>query len=188
MLDKPHIRYFMIKFAIFLVLAVLVLIFREQQVEHLQPFIGSLMIFYGVEGIFYEAFFHKLKFIRVNKTYLGLIELILGIVVIVAPLEFAYVCIIWATWSIIRESYELKELITDIKTWPPRIISGAESIAVIVFSILLIFEPGEHHALIHMGLLVVELILNPFTVLLDEILIHFKEKKQAKLKEKEKDQ
>ena len=187
MLDKPHIKYFIIKFAVFTILAVLVLVFREQQVEHLQPFIGSLMIFYGVEGIFYEVLFHKLQFIRKNKTYLGLIELILGTIVIIAPLEFAYVCIIWATWSIIRESYELKELITDIKTWPPRIISGTESIAVIIFSILLIFEPGEHHALIHMVLLVAELILNPLTVLLDEILIHFKEKEQAKLEEKGKD-
>lgn len=188
MLNKPHIRYFIIKSAVFLVLAVLVLIFREQQVEHLQPFIGSLMIFYGMEGIFYEAVFHRLHFINENKTYLGLIELTLGVIVILAPLEFAYVCIIWATWSIIRESYELKELVTDIKTWPPRIISGAESIAVIVFSILLIFEPGEHHALIHMYLLVFELILNPLTVLLDEMIVHFKEKKQAKIAEKEKDQ
>ena len=149
---------------------------------------GKLEIKGNILCFDYHIFLDEKEILRVNKTYLGLIELILGIVVIVAPLEFAYVCIIWATWSIIRESYELKELITDIKTWPPRIISGAESIAVIAFSILLIFEPGEHHALIHMGLLVVELILNPFTVLLDEILIHFKEKKQAKLEEKEKDQ
>ena len=187
MLDKPHIRYFIIKFAVFAVLAVLVLIFAQKQVEHLQPFIGSLMIFYGLEGVFYEVFFHKLHFIHEHKTYLGLIELIFGIVVIIAPLEFAYVCIIWATWSIVRESYELKEVVSDLKTLAPKLLSGAESIAVIIFSIMLIFEPGEHHALIHMYLLVVELILNPFTVLLDAILIHFKEKKQATLEEEIKD-
>ena len=188
MTSKNHIRYLIIKFAVFTILAVFVLIFREKLVEHLQPFIGSLMIFYGLEGILYEVLCHKLHFIHVGKSYLGLIELIFGTVLLIAPLEFAYVCIIWATWSIVRESYELKEVVSEIKTLPPKILSGAESIAVIVLSVMLILEPGEHHALIHMYMLVIELILNPATVLLDELLIHLKEKKKPQTEEQKKDQ
>lgn len=180
MTSKIHTRYLIIKFAIFTALAIFVLVCREMLVTNLQPFIGSLMIFYGVEGILYEVLSHKLHFIHVGKTYLGLIELIFGTVLLIAPLEYAYVCIIWATWSIVRESYELKEVVSDIKSIPPKILSGAESIAVIVLSIMLILEPTEHHALIHMYMLVVELILNPATVLLDELLIHLKEKKEQK--------
>ena len=172
-----------IKFAIFTTLAIFVFIFREKLVENLQPFIGSLMIFYGLEGILYEVLCHRLHFIHSSKSYLGLIELIFGTVLLIAPLEYSFVCIIWATWSIVRESYELKEVVSDIKTIPPKILSGAESIAVIVLSVMLILEPTEHHALIHMYLLVVELVFNPFTVLLDELLIRLKEKREEQKKD-----
>lgn len=178
MLNKKHFTYLTIKLIIFTLLAVLIFIFRDAQVDHLKSFIGALMLLYGVEELFYESFFHQLHFIHEPKSYLGLIELIFGIVLMVAPLQFEYVCIIWATWSIIRESYEIKEVVTDMKTLPPRILSGVESIAVIVFSILLILEPGEHHATIHMCLLTVELILNPLVVLIDELLIYLGEKKK----------
>ena len=188
MSSKVHTRYYIIKLAVFVILAALVFAFRVQLVEHLQPFIGSLMIFYGLEEMLYEILCHKLHFIHKSKTYLGLVELIFGIVLLIAPLAFEYVCIIWATWSIVRESYELKEVVSEIKMLAPKILSGAESIAVIVFSVMLILEPGEHHALIHMYLLVVELVFNPFTVLLDELLVRLKEKKNSNLEEQKKDQ
>ncbi len=180
MLKHAHIKYLIGKLIIFTILAVFVLIFREKQVEHLKPFIGALMIFYGVEGMLYEALFHREHFFHENKIYLALIELMLGIVLIAAPIEFEYVCIIWATWSIIRESYEIKEVVADMKMITPRILSGVESITVIVFSILLILHPGEHHAIIHMCLLVAELILNPLVVLLDEMIFFYKEKRKTK--------
>ena len=175
-----------VKLAIFTTLAIFVLIFREKLVENLQPFIGSLMIFYGLEGILYEVLCHRLHFIHSGKSYLGLIELIFGTVLLIAPLEFAYVCVIWATWSIVRESYEIKEVVSDINTIPPKILSGAESVAVIVLSVMLILEPGHHHAEIHMFMLVIELILNPATVLLDELLVHLKEKKKPQIEEEQK--
>ena len=40
------------------------------------------------------------------------------------------------------------------------IVSGLESVAVIVLSVMLMIEPGEHHAMIHSYLLVAELILS----------------------------
>ena len=183
MTSKIHKLYLIIKFAVFTALAIFVFVCREMLVANLQLFIGALMIFYGLEGILYEVLSHKLHFIHVGKSYLGLIELIFGTVLLIAPLEYSYVCIIWATWSIVRESYELKEVVSDIKSIAPKILSGAESIALIVFSVMLILEPGEHHALIHMSLLVIELLLNPLTVILDELLVYFKAKKKAKLEE-----
>lgn len=188
MTSKIHTRYLLIKLAVFTTLAVFVLIYREKLVENLQPFIGSLMIFYGLEGILYEVLCHRLHFIHSGKSYLGLIELIFGTVLLIAPLEYSYVCIIWATWSIVRESYELKEVVSDIKSIAPKILSGAESIAVIVLSVMLILEPTEHHALVHVYMLVVELVLNPATVLLDELFVHLKEKKKAEIEEQIKDQ
>lgn len=177
MSKKNRLIYLLIKLALFTTLAVLVLIFKDKQVEHLKPFIGSLMLLYGVEEILFEVLNHKLHFLHEPKSYLGFIEIIFGVVLIVTELQFEYVCIIWATWSIIRESYEIKEIVSDMKSITPRILSGVESTIVIVFSILLIMEPGEHHALIHMSLLVVELIMAPLVILIDEGIIYLKGRK-----------
>ncbi len=98
------------------------------------------------------------------------------------PLEYSAVCIIWATWSIVRESHEIKELVTEIVSVPLTIISGLESIAVIVLSIMLISEPTHHHALIHIYLLLAELILTPLVPMLDE---YFESKKHKVVEEKE---
>ena len=90
--------------------------------------------------------------------------------------NFSYesVCVIWATWSILRESYEIKEIACELKNIVPKVISGVESIVVIVFSILLLIEPGHHHALIHLYLLLAELLITPLTPLLDELLTNKK--------------
>ena len=179
MLQRLHIRYLLIKFVVFTILGILVLIYRDNHVEHLRPFIGALMLLYGVDAIVYEIILHRKGFIRASRTYLGLVELIFGVVLLASPLLFQYVCIIWATWSIIRESYEIKEIVVDLKMWIPRILSLTESITVIVFSVLLILNPEQHHSTIHMCLLTAELILNPLVLLIDEFLMDRKMKKAA---------
>ena len=179
---KNYITYYAIKTAIFTVLAVLVLIFREKFVEHLPIFIGVLMVLYGVEGVVLELIFHRHHFFNEGKTYLGFIELLFGIVLLCAKFQFEYVCIIWATWTIVRESYEIREVIVEIKSIAPKLLSGIESAVVIVLSISLLLEPGEHHAMIHTYLLAVELILSPLCVLMDELILQYKEKKQLQNK------
>ena len=180
MIEKPHLRYHFFKLIVCVILAILVFIFREQLVHlnHLKFFIGALMVAYGLDEIAFEAYCHKLHFIHAHKTYLGVIELVLGVTTLILDLDYEAVCIIWATWSIIRESYEIKELVTEIKSITLTIVSGIESIAVIVLSIMLIAEPGEHHALIHIYLLLFEFILTPLVPLVDE----FIEKKKLELK------
>ena len=180
MITKPHLRYHFFKLIVCIILSILVFIFREQLVHlnHLKFFIGALMVAYGLDEIAFEAYCHKLHFIHEHKTYLGIIELVLGITTLILNLDYEAVCIIWATWSIVRESYEIKELVTEIKSITLTVISGIESIAVIVLSIMLIAHPGEHHALIHIYLLLFEFILTPLVPLVDE----FIEKKKQELK------
>ena len=172
--EKSHIKYYSIKLGVFAILAILVFIFREQLVENLKYFIGGLMVLYGLEEILFEVLYSRHHILHQGKIYLGFIELILGIVVLVVnmpdELEIMYVCIIWATWSILREAYEIKEIFSEIKCLVPKIISGTESAVILVFSILLMVEPGAHHAMIHLYLLLAELIISPLTPLLDEIL------------------
>lgn len=181
--EKSHIKYLFVKLAIFVALAICVFIFREQLVEHLKYFIGGLMLLYGIEEILFEVIFKGKFFWKGEKTYLGLVELVLGTTLFFFPLEanpeevMKMTCVIWAAWSIMREAFEIKELFLEIKSVVLTIISGIESIAVIVLSVMLILEPGEHHAMIHLYLLLAELVLTPLVPLLDEIIEKRKQKR-----------
>lgn len=178
-----QIKYHLVKLAICIVLAVLVFIFKSPLVENLKYFIGALMVSYGIEEIVYETLNHKLAFIHQSKVYLGLVEIILGSVLLVGTFPFETICIAWATWSILREAYEIKEIINEIKSITMTVISGVESIVTIVLSVMLIFEPTEHHAMIHMYLLLVELVLTPLVPLVDELIESQKRKRKAQIKE-----
>ena len=174
--EKNSIKYNLIKLGVYVVLAVLIFIFREPLVEHLKYFIGGLMILYAVEEILFIIIHHVHHILHEDKVYLGFIELLLGIVLMCVNLSYESVCIIWATWSILRESYEIKEIACELKHIVPKIVSGVESLVIIIFSILLIIEPGEHHAMIHLYLLLAELVIAPLTPLLDELLMKKKKK------------
>ena len=174
--EKSHVKYYLVKLGVFTILAILVFIFREPLVENLKYFIGGLMLLYGLEEILFEILYSRHHILHQGKLYLGGIELLLGVVMLSVPMSYESVCIIWATWSILREAYEIKEVFSEIKCLAPKILSATESVVVIVFSILLIIEPGEHHAMIHLYLLLAELIVSPLTPLLDEILAKRKEK------------
>lgn len=186
--EKSHVKYYAIKLAVYVAIAISIFIFREKLVEHevLKYFIGGLMTLYGVEEILFEIVFRDKHFWHKDKIYLGLIELTFGITLLVINLpyeaDYEAVCVVWATWSIVRESFEIKELVTEIKSWTLTFLSGAESIAVIVLSVMLILEPGEHHALIHMYLLLLELVLTPLIPMLDEIIQEKKHKKEEATK------
>ena len=168
--EKNCIKYNLIKLAVYVVLAVLVFILREKLVENLKYFIGGLMIFYAIEEVLFIVLHHIHHLLHQDKVYLGFIELVLGIVLLCVNIDVVGVCIIWATWSILRESYEIKEIACELKNIVPKILSGVESIVIIVFSILLLIEPGHHHAMIHLYLLMAELVIAPLTPLLDELL------------------
>ena len=168
--ERSHIKYFLIKLVVCVILGALIFAFREQLIANIKYFIGGLMIFYCVEEVLFELIYSRKHIFHKDKIYLAAIELTLGLVLIISNINYESVCVVWAVWSILRESYEIKEIIVELKCWVPRILSGLESIAVIVLSIMLILEPGEHHAMIHLYLLLVELPMSPLTPLLDEVL------------------
>lgn len=173
-----HIRYNYIKLAIYFTLAVLILVFKDPLIEHLKYFIGGLMIMYALEEVLFELIFSRHHFFHQNKVYLGFIELLLGLLLVIVNISYEGTCIIWATWSLLRETHEVEEILSELQTLPAKILSGVESLVIIVFSVMLIIEPTEHHAMIHLYLLLVELIVAPLTPLVDETII------KAKLKAK----
>ena len=178
---SSHIRYSAIKLAVFLTMAVFIFIFREPFVENLRYFIGTMMVIYGLEEVIYEIYYFGKGFWKRERIFLGFLEILFGSVLLFSNLSIEKVCMIWASWSIIKQAFEIRELVVVIKSWTLTIISGIESIAIIVLSVMLIYDPGEHHAMIHLYLLLVELFLTPVVPLIDQIL---EKKEEDKNKEK----
>ena len=180
---SSHIRYSAIKLSVFVTMAIFIFIFRESFVAHLNYFIGTLMIIYGLEEVIYEVYYFGKDFWKQERIFLGFLEILFGTVLLLSQLPIEYVCIIWASWSIIKQAFEIRELVVVVKSWTLTIISGFESIAIIILSVMLILEPGEHHAMMHLFLLLVELFLTPGVPLLDEILEKKHLEKEEKMKE-----
>ena len=108
---KHHRRlYYIFKLITYLIFAILVFVFRETLVDHIDYFIGSLMLIYAFEEFLFEFLFHRKHFFHEGKIYLAFVEIILGILIFAVNLQYEHICVIWATWSIIRESYEIKEI------------------------------------------------------------------------------
>ena len=168
-MNKHHhdLRLTILELAVVVVLSVFVLIFQDTLVENIKDFVGAVMVYEGVEEIVLEIIHAKKNFWKSSKAYQGLIDITFGIILLALfidqSIEYIVVCVVWASWSIIRESHEIKRIVNDVRCITPRIISGIESIAVIIFSVLLILEPGEHHARIHLYILIVELVFSPLT-------------------------
>ena len=107
-----------------------------------------------------------------NEFFYGTIQMSLGLIILlflkdeVSSQDYQSICIIWAVWSILRESREIEEAVIKMCKRIPVFLDLMESIVCIVFSILLIINPNEHHALIHIYLLSVEL----FTICLFPLL------------------
>ena len=164
------------KLGFYVIGAILLFIFREFFVANLRWFIGGLMMLYGSVAIL-EIALEKVKPIYDGHGFLfNLIEAMLGLVILLLIEEYATVCVIWAVWSIFRESIELREILARKLHTILAIVSFLESIAVIVLSVLLMMSPGEHHALIHSYLLCIELILTASIPILNSFMFEKSDK------------
>ena len=182
--ERKKVPYYWGKLIAFTVLAVLIVIFREFHVTNLRYTVGALMLLYGIEEIIFEYIYYRHQFKEKSKTYIGIVELILGITLLLNKnMSYETVCVTWAVWSMIRESYELKEIVTELHFYIPRFTSLFESLAVFIFSVMLILTPNEHHAMTHIYLLFFELLLNPLVPLMDYYIGAIKNKDHKEIEE-----
>ncbi len=181
-----------VKAVLWTIAAILVLVFREQFVHSLNYLVGSLMVVYGVEACVLHLVLKK-SFKKNNRFFWGLLEILLGIVVLCfgdlgesGSVEYTSVCVVWAVWSMLRESLELEESVIEIFHKEPVFLSIAESLVGITLSILLIINPSEHHASTHVILLFFELLTTGLIFPgLKEIVHYVKKKKGIPVEEKE---
>ena len=164
-------NYYYFRVAIFTALAVLIGVFAHELLPNLHYLVGAAMILYGFEGLLFTFVRLKSGFYKDYQFFLGCIELLLGIVMMSLMRNMHFICVMWGTWTIVRESFELYETTHKFLHKFPAVLSLALSIIEIVFSILLIVaaEEPHHHALTHIYLLIPELIINALSPLLFEI-------------------
>ncbi len=161
--------YYSIRLVFYTAVAVLIGVFSHQLLDYLSYLVGAVMVLFGVEGMFIWTIKAKKKVLQEAQFFLGIVDLILGIVVLTSIHVFDYVCIIWATWTIVREAFDLYEIAHKLFHRFPAVLSVALSITEIVFSIMLLLYATEHHALTHVYLLIPEFIINGLSPLLFEI-------------------
>lgn len=174
-------NYYYFRLVIFTALAVLIGVFAHELLPNLHYLVGAAMILYGFEGLLFSINKSLKKFFLDYQFFLGCIELLLGIVMMSLMRNMHFICVMWGTWTIVRESFELYETSHKFFHKFPAVLSLALSIIEIVFSILLIVaaEEPHHHALTHIYLLIPELVINALSPLLFEIQLKRKGHKEV---------
>ncbi len=171
----------LIKTIVYILLAILVVVFRESLVREVGYLVGSLMMMYGIEKVIVYIVEKKGVSDIYSLTW-GATEILLGIITAFLIEEYDNICVIWAIWAILREVKEIEEIVIEFKEKKVvGILSIIESIVLTVFSVLLLIEPGEHHAMTHIYLLSVELITTALFPQLDYFIKHIRNKKEANL-------
>lgn len=183
--------YKFIKLPIFIIGGILLFIFSETFLENeckLLPFlVGGIICFYGIEGIILTLVEGEVKE-ELTRFMNQLITLLLGIIVLFLVRESEHmieiVSVLWSVWAIMRESEEINEkVLPNLDCIETAVINCAESIVVIVFSVMLIINPGKHHIHSHIILLGVELILEVIWPLFMKLERLLKNKKASDQKE-----
>ena len=173
-------NYYYFRLVVFTAMAVLIGVFAHELLPNLHYLVGAAMILYGFEGILFTFARVKFGFYKDYQFFLGCIELLLGIVMMSLMRNMHFICVMWGTWTIVRESFELYETSHKFLHKFPAVLSLALSIIEIVFSILLIVaaEEPHHHALTHIYLLIPELIINAISPILYNLFEHKFQKKE----------
>lgn len=161
--------YYGVRLLVFTTIAILIGVFSHPLLEYLHFLVGGVMLIYGVEGILFASYRARKKVLQEYQFYLGTMELLFGLVMTIAIRDFNNICIIWATWTIVRESFELYETSHKFFHRFPAILSLVLSGIEIVFSVMLLLFASEHHALTHIYLLVPEFIINGLSPFLFEL-------------------
>ena len=170
--------YNYIKLFIFIAFSVLLFVFRNELVEGLHYFIGSLVFVYGLESVMVLNFTLKKAALKSIKFAFSVFEMVVGLTILFAVRQFEYVCVMWAVWSMLRQSIDIHEVLTGEVKGPVAIILLIQSVVSVVFSIMLILTPTHHHAITHIYLLIAELLVISLPPVIDDILGSIKQKRQ----------
>jgi len=148
-----------IKLFFYITIGVLIIVFNSFVLEHVQYVVGGVIFIHALEEMII-AICKKEIMSESTKFYSDIVLILLSILIMVVIRDnIEYTLIIWGVWSILDEGDHLRECALRIRHKRPAFLHLAEIIAVIVLSSIMIIEPLEHHAHIHVYLLGIEMIL-----------------------------
>lgn len=165
------------KLVIFIVFSVLLFVFRNELVVELHYFVASIMLAFGLESIGVCFFVKKKDAIKTIRFSFAITEIVVGLTLMFAIRHFATTCVVWAMWSILRQSIDIHEVLCGRVKGVMAIVYMVQSIVSIAFSIILVIEPVEHHAISHIYLLIAELIVISVPPVVEEIYGNISKKK-----------
>ena len=153
------------KTALYILAGILIFIFYKSVMSSGLAFlVGGVILVYALE---------EMAFRIVRRQYAELaesvIQFVLAVLMFLSYNDLTKICLIWGVWAIIREGREMIEALVSIRERRLALVDIVESIVVIVLSAMMILEPGEHHATVHLILLGIELILEVTFPLLEEL-------------------
>ena len=170
--------YNYIKLLIFIAFSVLLFVFKDELIANINYFVGSLVLAFGLENLIVLSIVNKKNAIKSIKFSFSIFEMVLGLTIITAVTEFSHVCVMWAVWSLLRQSIDINEVFRREHKNVVALIILVQSIISIVFSILLIINPTEHHAVNHIYLLIAELMVIGLPPVIDELIFKYKAKRK----------
>lgn len=173
--------YKLTKLILFVLMGIAILVLNEKIMSNdgaiLNGLVGAIIAIYGLEGVLLPIATKKVKAEKIEMLNGG-VNILIAIIMIFLiegnSDELRILCVLWSLWSIMREGVEIFDKgVIGIKNHPiTSIVNFAESIVVIVFSVMLIcakdFDKLEHHAHAHVILLGIELIIEVIWVYVGE--------------------
>ena len=177
--------YNFIKLIIFIAFSVLLVVFRNELVNDLHYFIGTLVFVYGLESASVLAVVAKKNCVRSIKFAFALFEMVVGLTILFAVRDFTHVCVMWAVWSMLRQSLDIHEVLKGEVKGAIAIVYIIQSVVSVVFSIMLILNPTHHHAVTHIYLLIAELLVISLPPVVDELLLRAIKKRKNKIENQE---
>ncbi len=155
-----------VKYAFFILAGIGILVFNTALMGYIPWMVAAVMAVYGLLGI--------LEWLRMppkERHWLELIDdtvlLVMAGLMLIVRDDFGKCCVIWAVWSILREGAEVSEVLERYGSRTVVIVDLAESLIVVILSVLLVIDP-EEHAHSHVILLGIEMLLEAFFPMADE--------------------
>lgn len=155
-----------IKFILYILIGVSIIAFtgltfsRTSMITYVQYIIGGVMLLFSIEDIIVSCIKGPLN--KESRLFTGIILLIIAVLLIFfldKVDDYQTILVIWAIWSIIREGEDITNASRELSKQKLEILNIVEAVIIIVMSFIMVIDPNEHHAYIHLYLLGIEVML-----------------------------
>ncbi len=171
-----------IKAVLLTICAILVAIFHTQCVSNVKYIVGLLILLYGIEQVVLNIL-NKVDPLLESQFFWGIIEILLGVILVSVNLDSIVVYSVWGVWAILHEAEEIREVAQLWRKNVYAIIDLLESVVTIVFSVMLLIYPTEKQVSVQVWLLIAELVTTGCLPFIDDLLLKKAEEKNKAYQE-----